>query len=189
MDDILIPIKIYKASENILIRPLVKSDLPALEWEGEYTRFRNVFSDLYMKIENGVAKAWVAVAQESYMVGQVFLQLTSDRLELANGWNRAYLYSFRIRPAYRNKGLGTKMHSVLENALIELNFTRLTLNVARDNKRAIRLYHRLGFHVVADEPGVWTFPDHNGVLQTVCEPSWRMEKSLKSTDQHPISAL
>ena len=78
------------------------------------------------------------------MIGQVFLQTRSDRLELADGWNRAYLYSFRIRPAYRNFGIGSRMMDMLESYLIEKGYTRVTLNVARDNLAAIRLYHRHG---------------------------------------------
>jgi ribosomal protein S18 acetylase RimI-like enzyme len=166
--------------ENITIRNLRKTDLPALEWEGEFIHFRNVYADLYMKIEKGTARAWVAVNSANFMIGQVFLQLTSDRLELADGWNRAYLYSFRIRPNYQSNGLGTKILSILEDELVRLKYTRLTLNVANDNLRAIKLYKNCGFQIVADEPGVWSYPDHNDVWQTIVEPAWRMEKKLVS---------
>ena len=164
--------------ENIHIRPLLKSDLNALEWEGEFKHFRKVFEDLFEKTQKGISKAWVVVNDFEYMIGQVFLQMRSDRLELADGWNRAYLYSFRIRPQYRNFGIGTRMMKVLETFLIERGYTRLTLNVARDNLAAIRLYHRLGFKIVAEEPGIWTFPDDQGDWKTIEEPSWRMEKML-----------
>jgi len=164
--------------EKLHIRPLLKSDLTALEWEGEFKHFRNVFVDLFEKTQKGISKAWVVVNDYDYMIGQVFLQLRSDRLELADGWNRAYLYSFRIRPNYRNIGIGTRMIKILENFLIEKGYTRITLNVARDNLNAIRLYHRLGFKIVAEEPGIWTFPDDMGEWKTIEEPSWRMEKLL-----------
>ena len=84
--------------QEITIRPLLKSDLTALEWEGEFIHFRRVFADVYKKVEKKTAKAWVAVTREEYMVGQIFLQMTSDRLELANGWDRAYLYSLAYPP-------------------------------------------------------------------------------------------
>lgn len=164
--------------KEIVIRPLTKNDLPALEWDGQYTHFRNLFLDLYKKIEKDMAKAWVAVSRENRMIGQVFLQMTSERLELANGWDRAYLYSLRVRPEYQNLGIGSKLIRVVEGTLLQMGFTQLTLNVARDNQAAIRLYQRLGFKIVADEPGVWSYPDHHGVWRTVSEPSWRMEKQL-----------
>ena len=104
--------------------------------------------------------------------------MVCDRPELADGWQRAYLYSFRIKPEFRNQGLGTEMIRVIENYLLAKQFSRLTLNVARDNPDARRLYNRLGFQIVAEEPGVWSYPDELGVWHTVQEPSWRMEKLL-----------
>ena len=174
----------FQSKPSILIRELVFADLPGLEWDGEYTHFRNVYVDLFQRIQKGTAKAWVAVDQNQFMIGQVFLQLNSDRLELADGWFRAYLYSFRIRPLYRNQGLGTQMLGVLENTLLKLKFARLTLNVARVNLDAIRLYKRCGFQIVAEEPGTWSYPDHNQVWQTIHEPSWRMEKILIPAQPH-----
>ncbi|PKN99063.1 MAG: hypothetical protein CVU42_09350 [Chloroflexi bacterium HGW-Chloroflexi-4] len=165
-------------AEPVLIRPLVKSDLPALEWDGEYLHFRNVFADVFKKVEKGTVKAWVAVSQDGRMVGQVFLQLSSDRRELADGWNRAYLYSLRVRQIWQNQGIGSRLMDVVEDDLKRMGYTRVTLNVARDNQGAIRLYTRLGYQIVAEEPGVWSYPDHKGIWRTVSEPSWRMEKKL-----------
>lgn len=167
-----------EVSESVIIRPLLKTDLPALEWDGEYLHFRNVFADVYNKVEKGTVKAWVAVSQEGQMIGQVFLQLSSDRRELADGWNRAYLYSLRVRQSWQNQGIGSKLIDVLENELRKMGFGRVTLNVARANQGAIRLYSRLEFQIVAEEPGVWSYPDHKGIWHTVSEPSWRMEKKI-----------
>lgn len=164
--------------ENIQIRKLTRDDLAALEWDGEYTHFRNVYKGVYQRIQIGTAAAWVAESPADGIVGQVFLQLDCDRPELANGWNRAYLYSFRIKPKYRHLGLGTRMIKFLENYLITRHYSRLTLNVARDNPDAIRLYKRVGFQIVAEEPGIWSYIDHLGQWHTVEEPSWRMEKRL-----------
>ncbi len=164
---------------RIIIRKMTSEDLPQLEWDGEYIHFRNVYKAVYKRITHGTAEAWVAETPAAEIIGQVFLQLESDRAELADGWNRAYLYSFRIKPAYRNQGLGTKMLEILESYLITRHFNRLTLNVARDNPDAIRLYKRLGFQIVAEEPGVWSYIDHTGKWQTVEEPSWRMEKQIR----------
>ena len=164
---------------QIRIRRLAYEDLPALEWDGEFIHFRNVYQGVYRRMQSGTAEAWVAESPTEGIVGQIFLQLDCDRPELANGWNRAYLYSFRIKPKYRNLGLGTRMLQTLQDYLVRRKFTRLTLNVARDNPDAIRLYERLGFQIVAEEPGIWSYKDHTGKIQTVEEPSWRMEKKLR----------
>lgn len=163
---------------DVTIREMSQDDLPALEWDGEYTHFRVVYQGVYKRMQKGTAMAWVAETPTSGIVGQVFLQLDCDRPELADGWNRAYLFSFRMKPDFRNLGLGTKMMVVLEDYLLERKYSRLTLNVARDNLDAIRLYQRCGFQIVAEEPGIWSFVDHKGDWHTVEEPSWRMEKKL-----------
>lgn len=174
---------------RINIRPLVKSDLPALEWDGEFRHFRRLYAEIYESAESGKAALWIAevietpeanasISPEAKLIGQVFVQLISGRPELADGVYRAYVYGFRIRPAYRNRGLGTRMMQVVEDNLIEQGFRWVTLNVAQENPGALRLYERLGYKVVAPEPGRWSFIDDKGVRQEVHEPSWRMEKRL-----------
>jgi ribosomal protein S18 acetylase RimI-like enzyme len=121
---------------------------------------------------------WIAELSNVGLIGQVFLQLVSDRPELSDGWQRAYLYSFRVKPEYRNNGLGTRMTEVVEDFLRSRKYTRVTLNVARDNPDATRLYKRLGYQIVAEEPGVWSYPDDEGTWHTLTEPSWRMEKII-----------
>jgi ribosomal protein S18 acetylase RimI-like enzyme len=163
---------------KVSIRRMTREDLPALEWNGEFKHFRNVYKSVYHRMQQGGADAWVAESAQGEIIGQVFLQYMSDRPELADGWNRAYLYSFRIKPLYRSLGLGTRMLRVLEDALIARHYHHVTLNVARDNPDAIRLYKRQGFQIIAEEPGIWSYIDHEGQWQTVIEPSWRMEKKL-----------
>ncbi len=165
--------------EKVIIRTLKKADLPALEWDGEYLHFRNVFLNVYKRVLNGTAMAWVAELPPKGIIGQLFLQLNCDRPELADGWNRAYFYSFRMKPAYRSLGIGTRMLGIVEEYLLSKRFTRLTLNVARENTEAIRLYKKLGYQIVAEEPGIWSYVDHLGKWHTVKEPSWRMEKLLR----------
>jgi len=169
--------------DNVIVRQVRKEDLPALEWEGEFKHFHNLYADTYARMVKGLTVMWVAEFPQQGIIGQVFLQLMADRPELADGWQRAYLFSFRIRPQYRNLGLGTKIVKVLEDYLLEKRFSRLTLNVGKDNPDALRLYKRQGFQVVGEEPGVWSYIDDKGNWQTVREPSWRMEKLLRKDNQ------
>jgi len=101
-----------------------------------------------------------------------------DRSELADGSRRAYLYSFRIRPQFRRAGLGTKIMEMVEEFLRHRGFQSVTLNVAKTNVDAQRLYLRRGYHFVAHEPGIWSYPDEKGAWHQVEEPAWRMEKRL-----------
>ena len=164
--------------DQITVRPVVDSDLRAMEWEGEYAHFRRVYADAYERMKLGFSMMWVAELPGVGLIGQVFIQFTCPRPELADGGERAYLYSFRVRKAYRSLGVGSRMIAIVEDDLRARGFQYVTLNVARDNPRAQRLYQRHGYHVVAPEPGVWSYTDEKGNWHRVEEPAWRMEKPL-----------
>ena len=55
--------------DEILVRELKKKDLPALEWDGEYTHFRNVYRGVYQRTRLGTAAAWVAESPVDGIVG------------------------------------------------------------------------------------------------------------------------
>ncbi len=164
---------------QVVIRPIEPADLPDLEWDGEFIHFRRMYADAYTRTLKGLTIIWVARwTGFPGLLGQAFVQLNSDRHELADGRNRAYLYSFRVRPQFRSVGLGTRFIEVIMENLRERGYRRLTLNVAKNNIRAQALYRRLGFAVTAHEPGIWSYQDHEGNWQNVEEPAWRMEKAL-----------
>ncbi|MDX1436188.1 MAG: GNAT family N-acetyltransferase [Anaerolineales bacterium] len=160
---------------QLTIRHLAKQDLVGLEWEGEYAHFRRLYAQAYERARQEKSILWVAEFGDGRLIGQIFVSLISSRRK---GPHRGYIYSFRVRPAYRNLGIGTLLLDVVEKDLTERGIGIATLNVAQDNLAARRLYIRRGYRVVGTEPGVWQYVDHNGVRQTVREPAWRMEKVL-----------
>lgn len=164
---------------QVIIRHLTKEDLPLLEWGGEYSHFRRLYSDVFQSACDGKAVLWVAELPRIDLIGQLFVQLTSARLELADGSHRAYIYGFRIKPDYRNQGIGKRMMAVAEHDLQQRNFMKVTLNVACNNPRARQLYDALSYLEVGRDPGHWTYLDQYGNRQEVHEPAWRMEKTLK----------
>jgi len=163
---------------QVIIREVRYHDLLSLEWEGEYTHFRLLYQEAFRRAQRGLSVLWIAEQPEMGLLGQVFIQLQCDRPELCNGIDRAYLYGFRVRPAFRSCGVGSAMLRVVDRDLIERGYRFLTLNVARENVDAIRLYQRLGFQIVAPEPGRWQYVDDEGRTRDVNEPAWRMEKML-----------
>ena len=165
---------------QVVFRFLRKEDLPALEWDGEYKHFRRLYVDIYQSMCYGKALMWVADLPEIGIIGQLFVQLISGRTELADGAVRAYVYGFRLKPDYRRKGVGKRMLLEVENDLDKRSFQYVTLNVAQDNPQARQFYERLGYHLVADDPGRWSYLDHLGIRQEVCEPAWRLEKMLEA---------
>lgn len=164
--------------KDISIRPIIRSELPELEWEGEYSRFRFSYAQTFERTITGQSLMWVIVLNQKDIIGQVFIQLHSDRPELADGKIRAYLYAFRIREKYRSMGIGAIAMDFVEEDLRGRGYQIITLNVAKDNYGAQRLYQRRGYRITANEPGIWSYIDNNGIIQQVEEPAWRMEKQL-----------
>jgi ribosomal protein S18 acetylase RimI-like enzyme len=104
--------------------------------------------------------------------------MRSERKELADGKTRAYIYGFRVRPAYRNLGVGSRLLDIAEHDLIERGFHWVVLNVGRENSDARRLYERRGYRVIGGDPGRWSYLDERGIRRDVVEPAWRMQKEL-----------
>jgi ribosomal protein S18 acetylase RimI-like enzyme len=165
-------------TETILIRKVTRADLPALEWDGEYLHFRNLFRDAYQRARKGDSVLWVAEISKIAIIGQVFVQLIGSRPELADGKRRAYIYSVRVRLPYRGMGIGTQMMHTVELDLLQRGFSLIALNVAKNNPKARSFYEQRGYQVIADEPGNWSYIDHRGKRCYVHEPAWRMEKAL-----------
>ena len=164
--------------ENVKIRLAAKSDLREMEWEGEFQHFRTVYADVYDRSKRGLALMWVAELPGKGLLGQAFIQLKMSDRSSADGRNRAYLHSFRVRPAVRGRGLGTAIMRHVEQDLLRRGFRELTLNVAEENEGAIRLYQRLGYKIVKRIPGEWAYYDDQGRLQTMAEPGFRLIKRL-----------
>lgn len=175
-----VPRKHYKfeLDHNLKIRILEKKDLVALEWNGQYIHFRNIYAQAYQQAQKGNSVLWVAELKEHGIIGQVFIQLVCERKELANGKNRAYLYSFRVKPYLQSHGVGSFMLSEVEEDLVKRGFKQVSLNVAKDNVRAQSFYYKHGFRTIAHEPGRWSYTDHEGLTRHVNEPAWRMLKNI-----------
>ena len=163
---------------RVKFRQAFRSDLLALEWDGEFAHFRRLYAEAYRYTELGQAVIWVAELVDAGLIGQLFVHLKSDRRELADGRTSAYIYGFRIRPAYQSKGIGTKLLQITENDLVQKGYKFVNLNVGQDNNRARQLYERLGYRVIGTDPGRWSYYDQHGRRQDVNEPAWRMQKEL-----------
>ncbi len=165
--------------QPVTLRIARRVDLPALECDCQYTHYRRLFADAFQRQQNGETILWLAVLPSGGIIGQAFVQLNGARPELADGWERAYVYSVRVQAPYRNRGVGAQIMTTVEDDLRQRGFSQVTLTVGKHNLAARRLYERLGYAVIADEDGDWSYLDHRGKRQFVHEPAWRMEKWLR----------
>ncbi len=174
-----IPGSAIRYEDEFIIRPLAEKDLPALEWDGAYLHFRRLFRQAYEDMRLGTRFLLVMEHRPSgEIVGQVFIQWNSSDPRYADGSRRGYFYALRIKPAFRERGLGSRLIQAAEYELRRRGMDTASIGVEKDNPRAHALYERHGYRVIADDPGRWHYTDHQGIVQEVTEPAWLMEKKF-----------
>jgi len=166
-----------EAWPNFIIRNANSDDLPALEWEGEYRIFRRLYRRAMIEAKKG-HRILLVVDLEGRLIGQIFIQLHSISADPKKLAKTGYLYSFRVRSEYRNLGVGTSLVSSAEDALRKGNFQRALIGVAKDNSDALRLYERLGYRIISEDPGEWSFIDDENEVRKIVEPTFILEKYL-----------
>jgi ribosomal protein S18 acetylase RimI-like enzyme len=182
------PVPIALRGEAFRIRAIEETDLPALEWDGEYTHFRAVFRQAFLDMLAGSRLLLVLEnIPRRILVGQIFMQFNSSDIRFADGFGRGYLYALRVKTAYQRQGLGTQLIRSAEDALIALRMRMASIGVAKENPGARALYERLGYRILVDLPGEWSYVDHTGRVCQVVEPAWLMEKQL-SAPFPPVSS-
>ena len=164
---------------KISIRYAEEKDLAGMEWEGEYSHYRQLYRDIYVSSLRGDAIIWLADLLDHGIIGQIFAQLRSTRRDYADGHSRAYLFGFRVRPLYQNNGVGNLILTTAENELINRGFSCVVLNVSKSNLHALRYYLKSGYLVEGDDPGKWSYTDQYGNHIEVNDPSWKLQKTLK----------
>ncbi|WP_230530901.1 GNAT family N-acetyltransferase [Microvirga roseola] len=132
----------FKATIEVLVRPCLERDLPALEWMGLYTRQRDIIREAFNAQERGDALLLLGVSA-GFPVGQVWIDFARKRAE-----GIAYLWAVRTFYPLQGSGIGRHMMDAAEAALRERGIVRAELGVERDNDSALRFYEKLGWRVV-----------------------------------------
>lgn len=161
----------------VYFRLATKKDLPKLEWFGQYKHYRQLFKRSFREQQAGRRLMLLADCNE-FPVGHIFVQLVSKEESIANGSDRAYLYSLRVMDMFRNQGIGTQLIQTAEAIVAERGFCVTTIAVAKDNHGAKRLYQRLGYRILREDDGKWSYLDHTGTRRYVHEPCWILVKDL-----------
>ncbi|MGB7339786.1 MAG: GNAT family N-acetyltransferase [Phototrophicaceae bacterium] len=162
---------------DVSIRQLEQSDLPKLEWYGQFQHYRRLFLRSYQGQLAGNRILLVADVND-FPVGRLFIQLDSARSRLSDGHTKAYLYSFHVMEMFRGQHIGTQLIVTAENILRSRHFEIATIAVAKDNTGGLRLYQRQAYVIYGEEAGNWQYTDHRGHVQFVHEPCWLLQKTL-----------
>jgi ribosomal protein S18 acetylase RimI-like enzyme len=158
-----------------IIRRATSRDLPSLEWGGEYRHYRRLFARAIQEAERG-RRVLLLAEIGAEVVGQIFIQLNTRPQFSAGRTSSGYLYAFRVKPRYRNQGIGTQLLGEAERVLASIGYARSVISVSKTNPAARRLYERHDYRIFAEDSGEWSYVDHNGRLRQVREPAFVMEK-------------
>jgi ribosomal protein S18 acetylase RimI-like enzyme len=162
---------------TVTIRMGCEADLPALEWGGEYRHFRQVYRRAMDEAQRG-QRALLVAEFEGLVVGQLFVQFRGTDISGERRGRYGYLHAFRVRPPFRNRGIGTRLVTQAETILRQHGCGKALIAVALGNQPALALYQRLGYAVTGRDRGEWSYVDHQGRVCHVSEPSFVLEKTL-----------
>jgi ribosomal protein S18 acetylase RimI-like enzyme len=162
----------------VALRLATYSDLPKLEWYGQYTHFRALFRRTYQ--DQLQHRRLMLVADcNNFPIGNIFIQLNNNEARISEGRRRAYFYSLRVMEMFRGFGIGTQLIHEAESLTADHGFSWATIAAAKDNPRARRLYERLGYRVFGEDEGKWNYLDHENRMRYVHEPCWVLEKRIE----------
>lgn len=162
---------------TVTIRRGREADLPGLEWDGEYRHYRQVYRRAMEEAQRGLRVLLVAEV-DGAVVGQLFVQFRGTDISGESCGRYGYLHAFRVRPPYRNRGIGTRLVAEAESILRQRGCSKALLAVALGNQPALALYQRLGYRVTGRDRGEWSYLDDQGRVRHVREPSYVLEKPL-----------
>jgi ribosomal protein S18 acetylase RimI-like enzyme len=163
-------------SLSITIRSACQEDIPKLEWFGLMAPFRAILQEDFLRAQ-AEELAYLVAEINGFPVGQVEADLVRHR-----GQKTGYIMALRVLPPLQNLGIGTCLMTAVERILQQNGLQIAQLNVEKSNPQALRLYLRLGYQITAEIHQPWSFITPEGLEETIDEPEWVMQKSLKDME-------
>ena len=158
----------------VSIRLCRRTDLRRLEWYGLYWQHRLIFRDEYERQRRGENLMLVADLN-GFPAAQAWVDLARRRDEAVG-----VIWAVRVYPFLQQMGLGARLIAAAEEMLRERGFRWAELGAEKKNRRALRLYERLGYEVVGEVAGAFAFTRPDGVVERRPLDEWTMRKQLTS---------
>lgn len=127
------------------IEKLAVQDLYILTELFAYNNVEQMISKCTQDIQNEMIDIFV-LYDNDVLIGELRVKYESDDENFAIRGRRAYLFAFRVREDFQNKGYGTYLLKTVLSVLEENGYYEFTVGVEDDNVRAIYMYQALGFN-------------------------------------------
>ncbi len=150
--EITLPHREIRSTSDVILRPAVHTDLDALVtidhaafsphwWQSSQTLARRLPASTYFS----VACACEQGGQ------QVVAYIEGGHQET----DHAHINRVAVHPDWQGVGIGARLMNSTLNAFRQSGVRTVSLNTQRSNRRAQRLYHRLGFRPTGETTTVW----------------------------------
>jgi len=126
------------------VERLAADDLSMLTELFDYPDARQMISECTRDLQNGKIGIFV-LFDRGILIGELHAMYDSDDADAAVRGRRAYLFAFRVREEFQNRGYGTHLMKTVLSVLKEDGYSEFTIGVEDDNARAIHMYQALGF--------------------------------------------
>ncbi len=107
-----------------------------------------------------------------YLKWSIFTQFTyllkSEHIMAQITESEYYLSNIAVYPKFRGLGFGTKLLGVIEEEARKTGSRRIVLDVEIDNKKAVKLYERLGYNIEQKSP-ILQIKDKNFEFFKMCK--------------------
>lgn len=131
--------------DTMKIEKLTIQDLHILTELFDYSNVEQMMCNCAHDIQNRIIDVFVLYDQ-GILIGELRVRYESNDENYAIRDRRAYMYAFRVREDFRNKGYGTSLLKTVLSILKENGYYEFTVGVEDDNYNAIHMYQALGFN-------------------------------------------
>lgn len=140
------PLDRFMVQVDVIIRAGRREDLVYLDaWPGFDTPAHRRALRYYLQQHRLGEGAFLVADMGGLPVGQLFLWYLREDRELGDGQAIASITALRVWPAFRRRGIATRLAAAAEKVALDLNFRALTIGTDVDNDAAHRLYLDWGY--------------------------------------------
>lgn len=114
------------------VEKLAVHDLYILSELFKYNNVEQMISECTRNIQAGVIDIFV-LHDKNTLIGELRVRYESDDENYSIRGRRAYMYAFRIREEFQNRGYGTYLLKTVLSILEETGYSEFTVGVEDDN--------------------------------------------------------
>ena len=134
---------------DLILKEGSAKDRVKLDWSGSVNN--PTLDKWYPEIVEGNRKLFV-IYYDNELIGEVWI------LKKEGSY---HLMRLGVREEYRNQGVGTWIISQIEDYIINIGESEIYLGVEKDNIKALSLYQKLGYEIIAEKKDSWKERDPN----------------------------